>query len=154
MNRHHYELTKKFWNGENNGTTLSIDKNGISVCLIKALGDFTARTEKRISARPLGPNDMYTILCTSLHTNPLSFLDEFEEYFDQPLKNESDFDKWHHKMCRNTAPAGMLPAEAYIPTAAVQYPAHAPPFSGLRCCCLLQTVPRPPSGGCLCQRES
>jgi hypothetical protein len=71
MNITHYNLTNQFWNGQDkNRNQLKIDKDGIRYCLLRALNDFTSRTETRkynsLLDRgidtPLGPNEMLTDL--------------------------------------------------------------------------------------------
>lgn len=92
----HQTLTQKFWIPD---PMLSInDKDAIEQCLLRALNDFTPRTETKINNRNLGPKDMLKILTQK--QNGKIFLDEFMNYFNNSPKNQKEFDIWHHETCK------------------------------------------------------
>ena len=88
----HAELAKHFWE---DGAKKSIDESGIKESLRRALNDFTPRTEE--IKKKITRDEMLE----KLEKKECGFLTEFVKYFKEtPAKNQDEFDKWHHEMCK------------------------------------------------------
>lgn len=83
------DLKKSFWITEYN-----FNEEGIKKAIIRAIGDFTFRTEKRRNPKQsFGKAEMFEILDEN------GFVEIFIDYFKRDPMNQEQFDRWHHDMC-------------------------------------------------------
>lgn len=83
-----------FWNGKEGVKTYGLDEEGIEYCLFRALKDYTARTEKKKENDATASAQK---MLEALKDN--GFLNNFESYFTDDIKDSEGYDKWHHACC-------------------------------------------------------
>lgn len=90
-----YNVVKNmFWDGKENAIIYCLDNNGIEHCLFRALKDYTARTEKKKE------HDATASAITMLEVlKNHGFLRAFEEYFNANVRDQREYDEWHHELC-------------------------------------------------------
>lgn len=83
-------IRNMFWNGED----LSLDCTGIEKSLRRALIDYTSRTQPKLAGNSdASVSNMFNALAPN-------FVDKFCEYFSKSPKKQSEYDEWHHEMCK------------------------------------------------------
>lgn len=100
MEYSHSELSKHFWDGKDekgeNGKQYKLDREGIEHALLRALGDFTPRTEELKPGKHLELKQMLKKL-----VDDYDYVEKFFSFFNNNVlyKNEESFNNWHNDRC-------------------------------------------------------
>ena len=92
-----YENVRKmFWDGvSKGGKLLHLDRNGIEYCVKRALVDYMARTSKKeVGCESATVVNMFNSLSEG------GFVDKIEKYFNEPVRDQKDYDVWHNECCK------------------------------------------------------